>query len=244
MEPTSLVIQATAQELETALNGNGPALVWLSGGQTPGIDVRKALEKVAVDYKNKLAVLIVDTNAHPSAKARFEVDRHPVLIGWHNGEVVKRRIRPWATDVAGIADAMAALAPALAVNKFEEAAPAANKEKPVENKPVVVTDATFEKEVLQSELPVLVDFWAEWCGPCRMVAPILEKLAKEFAGQVRIAKVDVDHNPGLANAFQIMSIPTLMFVKSGKIVGQAAGAAPEGALRDALKQLIALQVPA
>ncbi|MBI5929417.1 MAG: thioredoxin [Chloroflexi bacterium] len=112
------------------------------------------------------------------------------------------------------------------------------------NKPVHVTDATFEQEVLQSELPVLVDFWAAWCGPCKMVAPILDKLAGEFAGKVKIAKVDVDANPSLSGAFQIMSIPTLMFVKQGKIVGQAAGAAPEAALRDALNQLVNLQIPA
>ena len=110
--------------------------------------------------------------------------------------------------------------------------------------PIKVTDATFQQEVLESDVPVLVDFWAEWCGPCRMVAPILEKLAGEYAGKVKIAKVNTDENQGLASAFQIMSIPTLMFVKGGKIVGQAAGAAPEPALRDALEQLIALEVPA
>ncbi|MBN1966167.1 MAG: thioredoxin [Anaerolineae bacterium] len=108
--------------------------------------------------------------------------------------------------------------------------------------PVHVTDATFEQLVLKSDVPVLVDFWADWCQPCKMVAPILEKLAKEFAGQIRVAKVDVDANPALAQGFRIMSIPTLMFVKNGKIVGQSAGAAPEPALRDAIKQLIALQV--
>jgi thioredoxin 1 len=238
----SKVIQADTKQLDAALNGKRPALVWLSAGQTPAIDLRKALDKAADDYKNRLDVLIVDTNANPAVKERFEVDRHPVLVGWYNGEVVKRRLRPWATDVTGLAETLAALLPVI---KNEETASAANgKEKSLNNTPVHVTDATFEKEVLRSDLPVLVDFWAEWCGPCRMVAPILEKLAKEYAGKVKIAKVDVDRNPGLSNAFQIMSIPTLMFVKNGKIVGQAAGAAPEPALRDALKQLIELKVPA
>ncbi|MCQ3930385.1 MAG: thioredoxin [Chloroflexi bacterium] len=182
------------------------------------------------------------------AKTRFDVEKHPVLVGWHNGESIKRRARPWASDVVGFADVLKTLAPAPAnptnpngnVSKTEES----KKELKVINKPVHVTDATFEQEVLQSELPVLVDFWAAWCGPCRMVAPILEKLAGEFAGKVKIAKVDVDANPSLSSAFQIMSIPTLMFVKQGKIVGQAAGAAPEAALRDALNQLVNLQIPA
>ncbi|MEL6151792.1 MAG: thioredoxin [Chloroflexota bacterium] len=111
------------------------------------------------------------------------------------------------------------------------------------DKPVNVTDETFEAEVLNSELPVLVDFWAEWCGPCRMVAPILDKLAVEFAGQVKIAKVDVDSNQGLAQAFRIMSIPNMMAVKNKAIVFNQPGALPEPALRDLIQQLIALEVP-
>lgn len=246
--PASLVIQANDEQLEKALQGDKPVLIWFSAGQTAGIDLRKALEKAAVDFQRELAVVMVDTNACPMAKKRFDVEKHPVLVGWHNGESIKRRARPWASDVVGFADVLKTLAPAPAnptnpngnVSKTEES----KKELKVINKPVHVTDATFEQEVLQSELPVLVDFWAAWCGPCRMVAPILEKLAGEFAGKVKIAKVDVDANPSLSSAFQIMSIPTLMFVKQGKIVGQAAGAAPEAALRDALNQLVNLQIPA
>ncbi|MBL8165662.1 MAG: thioredoxin [Anaerolineae bacterium] len=111
------------------------------------------------------------------------------------------------------------------------------------NKPFIVTDATFEAEVLNYELPVLVDFWAEWCGPCRMVAPTLEKLAGEFAGKVRIAKVNVDENPGLSQAFRIMSIPTIMLIKNRTIVFNQPGALPEPAFRDIIQQLIALDVP-
>ncbi|MGQ9889889.1 MAG: thioredoxin [Aggregatilineales bacterium] len=114
----------------------------------------------------------------------------------------------------------------------------------MDTKPVTVTDATFEQEVLAYPLPVVVDFWAPWCGPCRMVAPILDKLAKEFAGKVRIAKVNTDENPGLAQAFQIMSIPTIMMVKERTIVFSQPGALPESALRDLIQQLIALQIPA
>ncbi|MBI5666895.1 MAG: thioredoxin [Chloroflexi bacterium] len=113
----------------------------------------------------------------------------------------------------------------------------------VNDKPVHVTDATFEAEVLNSELPVVIDFWAEWCGPCRMVAPILDKLAKEFAGQIRIAKVNVDENPGLSQAFRIMSIPTIMLVKQRTIVFSQPGALPEAAFRDLIQQLIALELP-
>lgn len=87
------------------------------------------------------------------------------------------------------------------------------------------TDASFKKEVLESELPVLVDFWAPWCGPCKMVAPVVEELAKEYAGKMKIGKVDVDSNSKTATQFGIMSIPTIIFFKHGKVMGQLAGAA-------------------
>lgn len=109
--------------------------------------------------------------------------------------------------------------------------------------PVNVTDQDFQAEVIDYELPVLVDFWAEWCGPCRMVAPILDKLAPEYSGKVRIAKVNVDENPGLAQYFQVQSIPTMMMFKEKNMVFNQAGALPEPALRDLLDQLVTLEIP-
>ena len=152
------------------------------------------------------------------------------------GKFFPRRSRPWGTDANEMVKAARTLIPADA----KSAAPLA--EDNGDSQPVIVTDATFKQEVLESKLPVLIDFWAEWCGPCKMVAPILEKLAVEFAGKIRVAKVDVDSNPMLAQQFQIRSIPTMMFVKNGKIVGQSAGAAPEAAIRDVINQLMALKV--
>lgn len=109
--------------------------------------------------------------------------------------------------------------------------------------PFTATDSNFQTEVIDYELPVMIDFWAEWCGPCRMVAPVLDKMAQEFAGQVRIAKVNVDENPGLSQYFQIMSIPTLMMIKNRTIVFSQPGAMPEPVIRDLIQQLIALEVP-
>ncbi len=87
-----------------------------------------------------------------------------------------------------------------------------------------VTDSNFEQEVLKSDQPVLVDFWAEWCGPCRMIAPAVEQIASEYAGRARVGKLDVDKNMGVASRYQIRSIPTLLIFKNGQIQEQLVGA--------------------
>lgn len=106
------------------------------------------------------------------------------------------------------------------------------------SEPLNVNDASFEKSVLQSEIPVIVDFWAPWCGPCRMVAPILEKIAKEYEGKVLVAKVNVDENQQWAGKYGVQSIPTMLFVVGGKIVHSQIGALPENLLRSTLDQVM------
>jgi thioredoxin 1 len=114
------------------------------------------------------------------------------------------------------------------------------------NEPVHVTDAAFEKTVLQSDLPVIVDFWAPWCGPCRMVAPTLDKIAKEQAGHLVIAKVNTDEDGQWAMKYGVQGIPTMLFVYKGKIVHQQVGALPEPVLRDVVTQFldVTAQAPA
>ena len=102
---------------------------------------------------------------------------------------------------------------------------------------VEITEANFESEVLQSKLPVLVDFWAEWCGPCKMVAPLLDEIATELAGRVKVAKIDVDSNPVLAARYGIQSIPTLLYFAGGEIRDQTVGVTGKKAIVARLEKL-------
>lgn len=99
-------------------------------------------------------------------------------------------------------------------------------------KPMEMTDTNFKHEVLESSTPVLVDFWAEWCGPCKMIAPVVEQVAKEFDGKLKVGKVDVDSNQQTSMQFGIRSIPTLLIFKNGRVVEQIVGAVPKQALMD------------
>lgn len=98
------------------------------------------------------------------------------------------------------------------------------------------TDANFESEILKSETPALVDFWAVWCGPCRQIAPTVEALAKEYKGKLKVAKMDVDAHQGVPQRYEIRSIPTLLIFKGGQVVGQIVGAVPRAKIEDAIKK--------
>lgn len=102
-----------------------------------------------------------------------------------------------------------------------------------------VQDASFEQEVLKNELPVLVDFWAPWCGPCRMVAPVVQEIADQYEGKVKVVKVNTDENPQVASQYGIRSIPTLMVFKNGEKVDMVVGAVPKATLADTLEKYIA-----
>jgi len=106
------------------------------------------------------------------------------------------------------------------------------------NEPIHVTDAAFEKSVLQNPLPVIVDFWAPWCGPCKMIAPMLDKILKENEGKMVVAKVNTDENPEWASKYGVQGIPTLLFIFGGKIVHRQVGALPERMLREAVAQFL------
>lgn len=103
---------------------------------------------------------------------------------------------------------------------------------------VEITEQNFEEKVLQSDKPVLIDFWAEWCGPCRMIAPIVEELANEYDGKAVVGKVDVDSQPGISAKYGIRNIPTILFFKNGEVADKQVGAVPKANIEEKLKALL------
>ncbi len=101
-----------------------------------------------------------------------------------------------------------------------------------------VTDASFENDVLKSTQPVLIDFWAVWCGPCRAIAPVVDQLAGEYAGKIKVAKVNIDENPKVPTQYDVRSIPTLLMFKDGKVVGQIVGAVPKPKIEELVKKAL------
>ncbi len=102
---------------------------------------------------------------------------------------------------------------------------------------IEITDANFEEIVMQADKPVVVDFWAEWCGPCRMLTPIIEKMSTDYEGRAIIGKVNVDNNPGVSAQFGVRNIPTVLFINGGQVADKSVGAVPEGALTAKLDKL-------
>ena len=236
----------TDANLGQVMNGDKPVLILFTSGEGLRSDFKAAFDKSAKeDTSGKIVYARVDPRDLPALAERFKVGDKPVLVAWYCGEEVARRQKPWGTDlplaIEMLQKAVTESGTVISEKTEEEEVPV--NQPTVLNAPVTVTDATFEQEVLNADLPVLVDFWAAWCGPCRMVGPILEKLAGEFAGQIKIAKVDVDANPGLSQAFRIQSIPNLMIVKERTMIFNQPGALPEAALRDLISQAISLQIP-
>ncbi|WP_238625597.1 thioredoxin [Aggregatilinea lenta] len=222
------------QSIDRVLNSGLPvALVLSSDGLDGALD--EALRQVAKDHAGNLLVTRLDTQANPQTAALFSGPL-PALIGYRDGQEVDRAAALTPASFRAHVDFLLGRGARPAEPEPVRAQAAAS----APAKPVVVTDATFQAEVVNSDLPVVVDLWAPWCGPCRMIAPVLEKMAGEYAGTLKIAKVNVDENPRTSAMFNVRSIPTLLVFRGGKVVDRIVGAAPEPALRQRIQSALAV----
>ena len=216
------------QSIERVLSAGLPVLlVFLNDAPAQAFD--QTLNQLAKEYAGQLLIVKVQVKDSPASAQRYHISQTPALLAIQNGAILSSAEAVSSHDLIQHAAFLAGKGPKPGNDRPD---PKQADSSQGDNRPRITTDATFERDVLQSTLPVLVDFWAPWCGPCRMVAPVMEKWAREYAGRFNIVKMNVDENPRIAARYNIQSIPTMFVVKNGQIVDRWAGALPENALRN------------
>jgi thioredoxin len=239
-------IKTDANNLERVLQTGAPALIVFEAPNCePCTSLDSVLKDFARTYAGKLLIVRVEDARQGDLQTRYQLTRLPTLLVWKNGtpanriegaaakDAIRANLeylageRPQPTPASGPSFPLpghnqADIRPPASANS-----PAQTNQPPSDGRPIAVTDASFETDVIRSGLPVLVDFWAPWCGPCRMVSPIVEELGREYRTRIRIAKVNTDDNPRWASRLGVQGIPTLILFKDGKEVDRIVGAAPK-----------------
>jgi thioredoxin 1 len=192
----------------------------------PDTSLNATLAALAKDQAGKLLVARVDANQNQQVYAYYKQPSLPAIFAIKDGDIQSFSAPAQSADVKAHAAYLLGQGP----KPTQSAQPASAPAPQGNGQPVKVTDGSFERDVLQSKVPVLVDFWAAWCGPCRMIAPSLDKIAQNYAGRITIAKLNVDENPRMAAKYQARSIPLLVLFKNGKVVNSLLGAHPQAAI--------------
>ena len=245
-------IHTGAQSIERVLNAGVPVLLVFGRRDCPPCaQLAPALNALAAAYAGRALIAQVDVQDHPALAQRFGVTRLPGLVFVRQGQPLAQAsgaapeaaLRAWLEHLTsggprpplpeGPAVPLASAAPPPSPGPRPAPSSSTGPARTTDG-PVVLTDTSFDQMIGASAQPVLVDFWAPWCGPCRMVAPVVERLAREFAGRALVAKLNVDENPRTAQRFGISGIPALYIFKRGRVVERLVGAQPESVLRQAL----------
>ncbi|NDJ59961.1 MAG: thioredoxin [Chloroflexi bacterium] len=224
-------ITTDGQNLEKVLRQHLPVVLYLYSDANKALDA--AFNRAAKANAGEILVARVDVNANPQVHERYGQPALPALLTLDGGDVESRAGAIQPADVDAHVDFLLGQGPLPTETVAESAARASSGAAPVH-----VRDTSFAVDVLRSEVPVLVDFWAPWCGPCHMVAPILDRLAQQYAGQIKIAKLNVDENPQMAYQYQAMSIPMLMMFKNGQPVDRLVGAHPQGNIEQMIRRAL------
>jgi thioredoxin 1 len=245
-------IHTNEQSIDRVLRAGLPALLvfWRPDCQ-PCTELNPTLDHLARTYAGEILIAKINVDDNPALAQRYNITQLPSLCLAKGEQIVAKAagvvsadsLRSWL-DAALRGDRLPAVTgPTVPLHRTPRPqAQQASQPSPQSHtangtaKPVVLTDATFDQVVGKSDVPVLVDFWASWCGPCRMIAPAVEQLAREFAGRALVAKLNIDEQPRVAQRYGIMSIPTLYIFKGGQIVERVVGAQPAPVLRQALQR--------
>ncbi|MBN2303315.1 MAG: thioredoxin [Anaerolineae bacterium] len=201
-------------------------VLWSGAGLETAVE--GALRDVAKTDAGRVLVATLDADDNPTAARRFAGAR-PTLVTFRDGQPVTQTAGVTADALRPHVDYLLGRGPDPAAAFSGDAARAAAAQ--VDSEPVPVSDATFRQVVLDSDLPVLVDLWAPWCGPCHMIAPVVDRIAADYAGRLRVAKLNVDENPRTAGNYQVQGIPTMLIFRGGRVVDRIVGAIPEPLLR-------------
>lgn len=231
------VLASSDLSLDRVLNAGLPVAMVFYDGETPS-GLRQAMDALARQYAGKALIVTLARNDAPQAASRFGVRRFPALVTARDGKMVTsdegitpETLGPHIAHLLGEG-------PRPSPRTTVQPGPGAASKGADASHPIAVGEADFDREVLRADRPVLVDFWAPWCAPCRMVAPALESLARDHGKTLKIAKVNVDENPGLASRYRAMSIPTMIVIQGGREVDRWVGALPENAIRSRVARWI------
>ena len=263
--PIDAPIHTNENNLPRVINAGLPVvLVFWQRDCAPCDQLMPALDRLACTYAGRALIVKVNIADEPGLAARYRIEQLPSLVfvkdgreqATARGAVGEQELANWLEYLTGKGAqppvptgpsqplAIAAAASRNGPNgPVRSSAPAGSAGAgPTTGTgatgPIVLTDANFEQVINSNGVPVMVDFWAVWCGPCKMVAPVIEDLAREYAGRAVVGKLNVDENPGVASRYGIMSIPTLMIFRDGKVIDRLIGAQPGPVLRQHLAQQV------